>query len=229
MIEIDVRGMREVQRVLDGLSQDQVPYALSLALNNTAFAVRSVSKQRLETAFDRPTRFIVSATRVEKATKQTLVSRVFIDPKRAAIIRAHEQGGSRGAQEIERFLISKGWLPSGWRAFAGAEFPRDQYGNPKRSDVKRVIAELSVGISGIAGSIRRCFVIRPGQSSHLHPGIYRLRSRSDGRALMPLFLFASRAEYRATLRWLATVEAEARRVLPDQAVKAVQRAMATAR
>ena len=71
--------------------------------------------------------------------------------------------------------------------------------------------------------------LRPGQRSHLSPGIYRIRSRSKGAALMPLYLFASVAQYRAMLNWEGTVEGEARRLLPDEAAKAIRRAMETAR
>lgn len=229
MISIDVRGMPEIQAALRGLADEQMPYALSVALNSTAFAVQRASRARLESAFNKPTPLIKGATRVEKATKQTLTAVVYIDPKRAAILKPHEFGGQRGNQTLERFLNSKGWLPWGWRAIPADSMPRDTYGNPRRGEVNKVITELSAGISGIAGSNRRTFVIRPGQRSHLSPGIYRIRSRSKGAAIMPLFLFASVAQYRAILNWEGTVDAEARRLLPEEAAKAIRRAMETAR
>lgn len=229
MISVDLRALDGVQHQLRNLAETQIPYALVLTLNNTAFAVQKASKARLETAFDRPTPLIKGATRVIKATKQTLTATVLIDPKRAAILRTHEVGGVRGHQALERFLAGKGWLPSGWRAIPANEMPRDSYGNPKRAEVNKIIAELSAGISGIPGSSRRTFVIRPGARSHLASGVYRARSRSKGRALMPLYLFTPIAQYRAMLNWEGTAEAEARRLLPDEAAKAIRRAMETAR
>lgn len=229
MISIDVRGMPEIQAALRGLADEQMPYALSVALNSTAFAVQRASRARLESAFNKPTPLIKGATRVEKATKETLTATVYIDPKRAAILQTHEHGGRRGNQLLERFLVGKGWLPNGWRAIPADSMPRDSYGNPRRGEVNKIVAELSASISGIVGSNRRTFVIRPGQRSHLSPGIYRIRSRSKGAAIMPLYLFASVAQYRAILNWEGTVEAEARRLLPEEAAKAVKRAMDTAR
>lgn len=229
MISVDIRGLAEVQSLLKNLAQDQIPYATMVAINNTAFATQKASRARLETAFDKPTPLIKGATRVEKATKQTLTATVYIDPKRALILQTHEEGGKRGHQALERFLVGKGWLPGSWRAVPGAGMPLDAYGNPKRAEVVKVIAELNAGISGIATSNRRCFVIRPGQRSHLDPGIYRIRSRSEGRAILPLFLFVSTTQYRALLNWEETVATEAHRLLPDEAAKAVQRALATAR
>jgi len=214
---------------LRNLAAEQIPYAMMVAINNTAFATQKASRQRLETAFNKPTPLIRGATRVEKATKETLTGIVYIDPKRAPILQTHEKGGQRGRQLIERFLMDRGWLPRGWRAVPGTGMPLDAYGNPKRAEVAKIIAELNTGISGIAVSNRRCFVIPPGRRSHLVPGIYRIRSRSAGRAIMPLFLFISTPQYRAVLNWEGTVEAEARRLLPDEAAKAMRRALATAR
>lgn len=229
MITLDIRGMDEVQRQLQRLAEDQIPYAAMVGINSTAFAVKRASRRQLETSFDRPTPLIKGATRVDKATKQTLTAVVYIDPKRSPILQVHEEGGKRGRQALERFLIMQGWLPNSWRAVPSESMPRDAYGNPKRAEVNKIMAELSASISGIANSSRRCFVIRPGQRSHLTPGIYRIRSRSEGRAIMPLFLFVSTTQYRAILHWEPAVKTEAQRLLPDEVAKAIQRAMATAR
>ena len=229
MITLDVRGLAEVQAALHRLASDQIPYALTVALNSTAFATQRASRRRLESAFVKPTPLIKGATRVEKATKQTLTAVVYIDPNRAVILKPHEMGGPRGNQLLERFLNARGWLPLGWRAIPADSMPRDSYGNPRRGEVNRIVTELTAGISAIAGSTRRTFLILPGQRSHLDPGIYRIRSRSKGKGLMPLYLFASVAQYRAILNWDGTVEGEARRLLPDEAAKAIRRAMETAR
>jgi hypothetical protein len=229
MISIDVRGLPELQAALRNLASEQMPFAMMTAINSTAFAVQRASRLRMETAFVKPTPLIKGATRVEKATKESLTATVYIDPKRAAILRTHEEGGKRGNQALERFLNARGWLPANWRAIPADSMPRDTYGNPRRGVINQIITELTAGISGVSGSNRRTFVIRPGQRSHLSPGIYRIRSRSKGAAIMPLFLFASVAQYRAILNWEGTVEAEARRLLPEEAAKAVKRAMDTAR
>lgn len=227
MITIDLRNFSEVQRSLQSLAAEQLPYALMVTINNTAFAVQKASRAHLEAAFNRPTPLIRGATRVQKATKDSLAARVYIDPKRAPILMTHEMGGPRGHQLIERFLMSKGLLPFGWRAVPGVNMPVDNFGNPKKTEVARIMQQLNAGESGIRD--RRCFVISPNAHSHLHPGIYRTRSRSRGRSLMLLYLFVSTAQYRAMLKWKETVDSEAERLLPDEAAKAVQRAMDTAR
>lgn len=230
MIGVDIRGLPEVQRMLRNLTEEQIPFAISTALNSTAFAVQKESKQHIETAFDRPTPFVKSATRVEKSTKQTLTATVYIEPKRAQVLRWHEFGGNRGNQRLEVWLRGKGWLPQGWRAIPGDEMPRNSYGNPKQGVVNQIMAALASGPTGPASN-RRFFCIPVGdtRSTWLKPGIYRTRSRSAGAAIMPLYVFASRATYRATLDWLPTVEGAARRLLPDAMSAAIRRAIETAR
>ncbi|MCP5197672.1 MAG: hypothetical protein H6974_12950 [Gammaproteobacteria bacterium] len=228
MITLDMRGLPEMQHMLQNLAQEQLPFAISAALNSTAFAVQKASRRRLETAFDRPTPLIKGATRVEKATKQNLTARVFIDPKRAGVLKTHEQGGPRGDQRLEKFLRGQGWLPAGWRAVPTDYLPLNRYGNPRQAEVTKIINGLPRA-GGIKGDARRHFVIKPGSSTRLSPGIYRTRSRSSGAALLKLYHFASHAQYQARLDWLPTVEAEARRLLPEQMQRAIQRAIETAR
>ncbi|MCP5197508.1 MAG: hypothetical protein H6974_12120 [Gammaproteobacteria bacterium] len=163
-----------------------VPGRISTALNSTAFAVQKASRQRLETAFDRPTPLIKGATRVEKATKQNLTAQVFIDPKRAGVLKTHEQGGPRGDQRLERFLRGQGWLPASWRAVPTNNMPINSYGNPRQAEVTKIINGLPRA-GGVAGAARRYFVIKPRSSTRLSPGIYRTRSRSSGAALLKLY------------------------------------------
>ena len=226
-VRIDIRGLPELQSMLRNLAEEQVPFAISSALNSTAFALMPISKQRLQTAFDRPTPLVQKATRVEKATKQNLTAKVLIDPKRAPVLRRHEQGGPRGDQRLERFLREKGWLPGGWRAVPSDRMPLNSYGNPKQAEVTKIINGLP-RLGGVKGATRRYFVIQP-PAGELSPGIYRTLSRSSGAAIMKLYHFASRAEYQARLDWVPMMDAEARWLLPARMAVAIEAAIRTAR
>lgn len=228
MIGIDLRGMPEIQRMLRNLAEKQMPFAISSALNSTAFALQKTSRRQMETVFDRPTPLVKGATRVEKATKQDLVAKVLIDPKRAVVLRAHEEGGPRGDQRLEKFLREQGWLPGGWRAVQTDNMPRNSYGNPRQAEVTKIISGLPRA-GGIAGDKRRYFVIQPATGRGLSPGIYRTKSRSSGAAILKLYHFVSQVQYRATLDWLPTIESEARRILPGIMSQAIERAIRTAR
>ncbi|MCO5763752.1 MAG: hypothetical protein NHG36_20000 [Chromatiaceae bacterium] len=230
MVEIDIRGLDAVQRQLLGLAVEQLPYAMSLALNRTAFTLQKDSRKRLEQTFEKPTPQIKGATRVEKATKQNLTARVLIDPRRAVVLRTHEFGGRRGQQRLERVIVGRGWMPGEYRAVPCALMPLDTYGNPQRKAVNEIMLSiLKFGASGQRGDARRVFVISVGSRSHLHPGIYRTLSRATGRAIAPLYLFVPRAQYKAILNWEQTMVADALRVLPGYAAEAVDQALRTAR
>jgi hypothetical protein len=229
MIEIDIRGLDAVQRQLLGLAVEQLPYAMNLALNRTAFELQKVSRKQMEKSFEKPTPLIKGATRVEKSIKKNLTARIFISPGREVILRTHETGGDRGRQRLERIVVARGWMPGEYRAIPCELMPLDAYGNPKRAAVNEVVLSiLKFGISG-GWPDRRIFVIPVGARSHLHPGIYRTLSQSYGRAILPLYLFVPRARYEAILRWETTMVAEALALLPGYTAEAVQRAVDTVR
>lgn len=228
MIAVDIAGLPEIQRMLGRLASDQMPYAISSALNTVAFKVQSTERQRMSAVFDRPTPLIRGAFRVEKATKQSLVARVFVDPKRAAILQTHEQGGRRGDQKMEKFLRGKGWLPPGWRAIPTDKMPLNSYGNPKAGEVNKIIAGLPRK-SGVKGDKRRHFVIEAAASLHLSPGIYRTLSKSKGAAIMKLYHFASTAQYQKRLGFEQSARETALLLMPSAIAAAIRRAIETAR
>ena len=215
--------------MLRNLAEEQMPFAISSALNSVAFAIQKDQKTRLPTVFDRPTPLTKGAFRVEKATKQKLTSVVYVDPKRAVILKTHEEGGKRGDQRLEWFLKSKGWLAGWGRAVPTDKMPLNSYGNPKVAEVNKIIAGLP-GIGGIKGDKKRVFVIPAGlQRGGLSPGVYRTLSKSKGAAIMKLYHFVSRAEYKKRLGFEESSRAEAMRILPGLMSAAIERAIRTAR
>ena len=234
MIEIDLdANLRPMLNRLAGLER-QLPYALSTAINVTLFAVRNASQQQLESAFDRPTRLITGATRVETATKQTLQGRVYIDQKRVPVIVTHETGGGRGLQGIEQLLRGKGLLPSGYKAIPSHSMPLDLFGNPEKSVIKPIKRWLA-GDMGRTSRNRRYFVIPVGTASRLPPGVWLESSGNSGRGagryrmnrIVPLFLFFSGVRYRATLGWGETTKASALKIIPTEIEKAINRILET--
>lgn len=228
MINIDIRGLPEVQSMLRNLAAEQMPFAISSALNTAAFAIQKQQKERVPTVFDRPTPLTKGAFRVEKATKQKQTSVVYVDPKREVILKTHEEGGKRGDQKLERYLKSKGWLARSERAVPTDNMPLNSYGNPKVAEVNKIIAGLP-SISGIRGDRRRHFVVRGGSGSGLSPGIYRTLSKSGGAAIVKLYHFVSRAEYQKRLGFEESSRTEALRIFPGIMSAAIERAIRTAR
>ena len=215
MITLDVRGIDSMQRALQNLASNQIPYAMMLAVNNTAFACRKTSQDILRSSFDRPTPLITGATRVEKATKETLTAKVLIDPKRRIVLGIHQTGGVRGQKGFERRI----GLPADWRAVPTKHMPLDQYGNPDKAVNKQIIAAKR-------GKARSIYFIMPGSKSKQSPGIYKLISKIK---IEKLYHFVRKAQYQPIMPWAVKIEEEARKRLPIEAEKAIQRALDTAR
>jgi hypothetical protein len=231
MITVDIRGLADVQSMLRNLASEQMPYAMMLALNNTAFGVQKFQKERMPSVFDRPTPLVTGAFLVQKATKQDLTAIVSVDPKRDPVLRVHEEGGRRVDQRLELFLRKRGWLRGDWIAVPTENMRRNRYGNPYQEDIRVIISELPT-ISGIRGDKRRLFVIPTDRGvglNHLTPGIYQVLSRSQGRAIKKLYHLVSRAQYKQRLEFEKTAKEEALRLAPGHMAAAVQRAIETAR
>lgn len=237
MITVDLRGLEDVQRLLRNLATEQIPYATVVTLNNLAFAVQKTSANQLATTFDQPTPLIKGATRVTKATKESLTSRTYLDDPRSKILITHELGGNRGLQTLERFLRGKGWLPSGYRAVPMPNMPLDAYGNPRRAEINKIMESLASGMTGKRTTTTTYFLIPLGVGSRLHPGIYLKKYGTSGagtgnyrvNAITPMYWFSSKPEYQAILKWDDTMREEALRIAPEEARKAVERAIETAR
>lgn len=236
MITVDIRGLAEVQQLMRNLATEQIPYATKETLNNLAFAIQKTSANQLASTFDRPTPVIKGATRVTKATKTKLTSRTYLDDPRSKILITHELGGQRGLQTLERFLRSKGWLPSGYRAVPMPNMPLDAYGNPRRAEINTIMETLASGMTGSRTKTTTYFLIPLGVGSRLHPGIYLKKYGTSGvgagsyrvNAIAPMYWFTSQPEYRAILQWDDTMREEALRIAPEEARKAVELAIETA-
>ena len=57
-------------RELRGIQKKQIPFAVSKALNATAFDVQNTLKKALGIYLDRPTKYTISALRVKKSDKK---------------------------------------------------------------------------------------------------------------------------------------------------------------
>ena len=66
MIKLDIRGLPEVRSALDNLAQEQIPFAMMVAINNTAFKVRAALQDEMKSVFDRPTPWLIRQVRSEE-------------------------------------------------------------------------------------------------------------------------------------------------------------------
>jgi len=161
VITLDVRGLETVQRQLRNLADEQMPYAMMLALNDTAFKVRAALQAEVKSVFDRPTPWLVNQVTVRKATKKDLTAIVgtlegiknqygqnmgFSRSSSGVyerILEPHIQGGQRQQKKSELRLQRAGLLPSGWIMVPGPGMPLDVYGNPLSSELIMILSWLN--------------------------------------------------------------------------------------
>jgi hypothetical protein len=165
----------------------QLPFAISQALNKTAFDARTALGGATRQYFDRPTTFIQKGWRVEKSSKRNLIATVLPEPKREPYLRRNITGGQRGLKPFEAKYIgdAAGGLPAGSR-LVPAVMRLNAQGNVSLAALRRISSK--VGATG-RGSV---FIGTP-QGGNRPPGVYQ---RGTKGRLVPLFLAVPAATYR---------------------------------
>jgi hypothetical protein len=147
VIKLDIRGLPEVRSALNNLAQEQIPFAMMVAINNTAFKVRAALQDEMKSVFDRPTPWLIRQVAVAKATKTSLTA-VVGTPEGIRDMYGNPTGFSRTSSSgvYERIISPQSWvvavicgllmelekagiLPPGWRAVPAPDAPLDSYGN----------------------------------------------------------------------------------------------------
>jgi len=88
----------DARAALRGLSKvgEATAYGTARGLNDVAFQAMRFERGNMQKRLDRPSRFTISGTQVERATKHQAVpeASVFIEDKRAKYLAAQEEGGT---------------------------------------------------------------------------------------------------------------------------------------
>lgn len=95
-MKIDIQGdMKSASRNLNDLQRKQIPFAASMAINRTAYAVRDYERLKMKQDLDQPTDQVVKSVRVIASNKRSLEARVFILPWANEFLRFQIHGGRR--------------------------------------------------------------------------------------------------------------------------------------
>lgn len=94
----------DARAALRGLSKvgEATAFGVARGLNDVAFAAMRFERGNMQKRLDRPSRFTVSGTQVERATKNqaTPEAAVFVEDKRAKYLRTQEEGGTQTRASI---------------------------------------------------------------------------------------------------------------------------------
>lgn len=88
-------NIKPLIKKLNKQQRQQVPFATSQALNDTAFKVQTALKVQASQKLDRPTPYTLRGFRYKRSTKRNLNARVFINDIQYEYLRYQIEGGTR--------------------------------------------------------------------------------------------------------------------------------------
>ena len=134
----------------------QVPFASSVALNNTGFDIRKSFNKGTLSVFDKPTNFTQKAFLTTKSKKNNLVVHVFAKDKQgndaARYLRFGVKGGARPPKGFERYfagLPNDGSLSANSYFMPTRQIKRDGKGNITRPTLKKLSTKIAAGTAFI--------------------------------------------------------------------------------
>lgn len=219
-LNVDIRSeLPKAIRWTDQMTK-QLPFAISQALNNTAFDARTALGGATRQYFDRPTQFIQKGWRVEKSSKRNLVAIVLPEAKREPYLRANITGGRRGLKPFEAKYLGEatGSLSAGSK-LVPAVMKLNAQGNVSLAALRRISSKI--GATG-RGSV---FIGTP-QGGNRPPGVYQ---RGTKGRLVPLFLSVPAATYRPIFPINAIGQKVVDRRFGNYLRSSLEKALATAR
>ena len=186
------------QRVRD-VPARVIPYAASTALTRTAKLAQTEVIAEMTRVFDRPTRYTLSATRVEPSTIETLTARVAVKDQAAGgtvpehYLLPEVEGGGRREKRFERALRFAGVLQAGERAVPGRGARLDAAGNIDRATVRSILS----AVAAKAKTGRASRASKRGQREVFAGAVGRRATRGvwerDASGLKALLIFTRRA------------------------------------
>jgi hypothetical protein len=210
-IKLDVR---DAQAKLSAFAKNQLPYALSLAVNDLAFQAMRAENARMPTVFKNPKPFTRRATQVEsKATKGDPTAVVSVRPGQAKYLAPYEVGGVH-------VLPGKALLNP-------KDINLDKYGQLQKGRIKRLLARPDVfvaNIRGISGIWQRLTNLVDQKGNKVSPNV-----RTGSGRIKLLIRFGTALPVNKSLGWNAAAEALLTSQWPATFNRAMTKAISTAK
>ncbi|RSU46332.1 hypothetical protein [Sphingomonas sp. S-NIH.Pt15_0812] len=137
MIGIGIKAhLKPLHRAMIAMGAEQVPFAMSLALNELAQGVAEIEEQGIARTFDTPTPFTRKAIRTVRATKTRPIATVAIKDIQAEYLAPYVLGGSRSLGKKRGMLAPR-------------KVGLNQYGNLPKSKLASLKAKPTTYIGPI--------------------------------------------------------------------------------
>lgn len=175
--------------VFGDVLQRQVPFALSLALTDTAHEARTAMQRHIDGVFDMPTPFTRNAFQVKPARKDDLVAVLEqkADNRRRDYLGVEDAGGPRGQTGFERLLGRRVAFAGDIRSVLPADNARlDKYGNWSAGQRNQVLSALQAQRDSTSNTSETSAKRNKGKrltyfvpQTGLTPGIYSRNAAGD--------------------------------------------------
>lgn len=248
MIELNVKAdIKEATRWLNDIQRKQIPFATSVAINNTAKDVQDALAGETR-VFDRPKPLTKKGTFLQRSTKANLTAVVGLKQRQYGgpvneYLQAEVDGGRRADKRSEILLQRAGILPVGYQTRPGSGARLDSYGNMSRGQIVQILSYFKTfGLIKESGRFKgqdtksaklnrtraraavEYFVVPEGQPG-LATGVWMRR----GRTLAPILIFIRPATYSKRYDFYGVARKTARSKLDKHFADALRRALETAR
>ena len=114
---------KELERALADIPQKQLPFAMMMAINDTAADVKRSEERQMERQFDRPTPFTKRGVYVKRSNKSNLTATIGMKRVQGEYLKLQASGGIR--------------KPKRKALVIGVGLRRNKYGNIAKGAVKR--------------------------------------------------------------------------------------------
>lgn len=232
MLRVQVTGLDELRRSLEGFSDRRFAASVATALTRAGAHAKDQLKLEMQRTLDRPTPFTLNALRLWPASADKLEARVGFRDDGTGGMNANNyllpnvEGGPRVAKRVEAALRAINALPAGWFAVPGQGAALDSYGNMSRGQIIQILSQLRITMT--AGHTRnlsfdarkqiaaqrkaggRFFVMPIG--SKVQPGVYQ--RELFGGSITPVLVFVKQPRYRRRYDFFGKAEAIATERMP---------------
>ncbi|WP_047867310.1 hypothetical protein [Sphingomonas paucimobilis] len=218
MISIGITAnLKPLHKAMIALRADQVPFAMSLALNDLAAGVASVERDAIDKTFDTPTPFTKNAIRTVRATKSNPIATVAIKDIQADYLAPYVLGGDRSLGKKRGMLAPRA-------------VSLNQYGNLPKAKLASLKAKPNVYIGPIktkAGKVISGVWQRPAKAKRSRGGKPSGAQPRQGLKLLIQFEDTTPVRKRLPFEQLARTYIQRHAAAAFEA--ALRRALATAR
>lgn len=251
MIRIDVRhDIRKLTEHLTWLQKEEIPYATSVAINESLKKAAPAVQAEMRQVFDRPTPWTLNSYRILKYAKKRQPTGIvgFKDMENIGgrgtsagkYLQPQMAGGPRPAKGLERLLRSRGILGNNEFLVPSKFMKLDQYGNVSRGTVQKVLANLQATrdpysrtpSGGARGGKKKAdfFFTRKGVRGQRHTMIWQSFGAKGAHNAVPAFIVVAGApQYRQRFDQRAVVERVVAQSFPQEFDNAMLKALATSR